>query len=525
VTRDDDAAPALPVGSALPPLDRPLGDLDFPLRRTATPDDDRRYTLLGAGARVDGDTTAGPEVAIGGIRALCRLHVRGARPRSGVVTPLGAERRLAVDGAPVTERAVVPRTGPFAFLEWSAGGDLGLALAWSVETGGPARWQADGRGLGIRTAGAGLLFAFSEPAEWRVREAGDRLEVGAAVRVPARGGVRLAIAEVGGQGPPPAALRRMSRAHLAGSARLAEARRVREEGLRVRTGDPAMDEALAWDAMAAAGLVGAPDRDPYGLGDALVALLAGEHRRARAGLETLGRRAEEGRGAAGYLFLLGRYLAWTGDRNVVRGHWGRVGRLLGSLDAGADADADPGPAGTDADAACWRAARRALARAAEEVGDDGLASRLGGKVEAAPAPGPACWPGGAEESAAAAVVHGILGVDPDAPRGRVALRPRIPEDTDRFELRGLTVGGAAVELDYDRTDTIHWFTLRQTRGAAPLQVVLEPELAGRRVARARVDGQPAELDPVPAQGRFRVPVQVVLDHERRVVVEMEPGSQ
>ncbi|NIP83885.1 MAG: hypothetical protein GWM90_33515, partial [Gemmatimonadetes bacterium] len=63
------------------------------------------------------------------------------------------------------------------------------------------------------------------------------------------------------------------------------------------------------------------------------------------------------------------------------------------------------------------------------------------------------------------------------------------------------------------------------RGATPLRLVLEPELPGAGVVAVRVDGEPAELDAASAGDRWRVPVQLALDHPRALEVEMAgPGD-
>jgi hypothetical protein len=258
---------------------------------------------------------------------------------------------------------------------------------------------------------------------------------------------------------------------------------------------------------------------------------------------------------AAFLRLVARYLAWTGDLRGTRRAWPAVVRAL-AAEAGGDALEDT-PGG--------QAALRDLVPAAEALGDRGLADRLrsrladragtdgpddpapgdpapldsgpGGRARRRPDPGrrpadadaddPGPCPGGAADHAAAVdrVVTDLLGVEPDAARGRLELRPR-PGDRRAFGIRNLSMGGAAVSVSYRREDRpggvrVHGFGLEQERGPVPVTVAMEPELAGARVLRARVDGRAAELDPAPAGGLWRVPVQLVLDHPRRVEVEME----
>ncbi len=129
--------------------------------------------------------------------------------------------------------------------------------------------------------------------------------------------------------------------------------------------------------------------------------------------------------------------------------------------------------------------------------------------------------------AVAPLVYGLLGAEPDAVKGRLRLRPQIPAAWDRLEARRLRMGDAAVSLDYRREGDRHTFRLEQEAGAVPVTVIFEPLLPARRLVAARVDGRPAELDPRPLGERMLVPVQLVLDAERMVVLDVahEPVPQ
>jgi hypothetical protein len=116
-------------------------------------------------------------------------------------------------------------------------------------------------------------------------------------------------------------------------------------------------------------------------------------------------------------------------------------------------------------------------------------------------------------------VRELLGVEPDASRGRLVLRPRPPAAWDRFEARGIRMGEAGFSLRYDRRGRVHRLAVRQDLGAVPVSLILEPELPGRPVA-ARVDGRPAALDSTVLGERSRVSVQLALDHERTLELEM-----
>lgn len=121
----------------------------------------------------------------------------------------------------------------------------------------------------------------------------------------------------------------------------------------------------------------------------------------------------------------------------------------------------------------------------------------------------------------APLVYGLLGVQPDACVHRLRLRPQIPAAWDRLAVRRLRVGDAHLSLAYHRQGGRHTFELSQTRGAVPLNVVFEPALTGGHPVAVRVDDTVADLDVRPFGERVLVPVQLVLDGRRRVVIELD----
>ncbi|HEX7088534.1 MAG TPA: hypothetical protein VF192_00265 [Longimicrobiales bacterium] len=122
------------------------------------------------------------------------------------------------------------------------------------------------------------------------------------------------------------------------------------------------------------------------------------------------------------------------------------------------------------------------------------------------------------------LVYGLLGAEPDALRHRLRLRFQPPAAWDRLHVERLRMGDAEVSLRYHREGARHTLRVEQTRGAAPLRLVLEPLLPARRLAAARVDGQDARLDARPAGERLLVPIQLVLDHERSLEIYVGDDS-
>lgn len=125
--------------------------------------------------------------------------------------------------------------------------------------------------------------------------------------------------------------------------------------------------------------------------------------------------------------------------------------------------------------------------------------------------------------AVAPLVYGLLGVRPDAARHRLEVRPQLPPEWDRLEIRRLRLGDALLCLRYARDGGRHELSLEQEEGAVPVRVILEPAFTGRLV-RAAVDGSAASLAPRPFGDRTLVPLQVVLDAPRRVELWMESAG-
>ncbi len=568
-----------------PGLGATLGPLAF---RAGLDRETDAFAVAGRRAIVHGDDTGIREVLGHPFRVAAGPRVVGAGPAAATVTPLGAERRLTMDGRPVTERIVASRDAPVVWMEWTADQATALELEWTVAVrdpgpvplawrdGGRVFWLAPdpavgaggapGAGAGPRSAaGAGPWAAFifsAEPGPLHAAGGDDGgVRLRARVAVPGGDGLRLAmvLARAGDDGD--RLFRIAGRTAVALRARAGAADRLLKEGLRVTGSDPALGPALDRDridlTLRPAEPVGpwtAPGLAAHGLDR----LAAGDFDGARTILDfLLDRVDDDGAAARGVgprftgrddpaagtatLRLLARWLAWTGDLAAAGQRWPAALRLV------------------EAGAARGTAARE-LAVVAEELGDRRTAEALkaAGESEGQPAgegrpgagsrgsdgpgrgpgtrsgPGPGPGPGDVVRR----VVHGVLGAEPDAPRGRLVLRPRLAGD--RLEVRGLAVGPAAVGVVYRRERNRHRLEVRQEQGGPPLQLVLEPELIGGRVTAVRVDGEPAELDVVqvpwdgedgnaPGAGlatsdrRWRVPVQLVLDRPRTLDVDVAPG--
>jgi hypothetical protein len=218
------------------------------------------------------------------------------------------------------------------------------------------------------------------------------------------------------------------------------------------------------------------------------------------------------------LLLVSRYVASSGDLSFVHGCWPRVLQAIESARLNQSATTQH---------ELWPAALLELSVAAESIG-------LGNSLDPIdPHPHPQTASASAQleqnveglstETAGAVrfvlqLVNGLLGFEPDAPRHRVRLRPALPPAWRFFEAANLRLGDNTIALVYSRDDRRHTFRVAQTYGAFPLRLVLEPVLVASGIAAISIDGTPASLDHRVAGDRVVCPVQIVLDHDRELLI-------
>lgn len=562
----------------LPLMEELIGPMDFRLRGALSTAGDAPFHVAGRRAFVAGGAARGTdEVWTHPFRLAAGLRVRGGRAMDGLVTPVGVERRVSVEGETILERIVVSREAPFCLFEWLSRTrtveievgwtcDLRLAGPYPAGSTGGLRWRRAARGAIVGAAGEErAAFAFSAlPEELEIIDASERerplVRLRARLRLLPRVPVRLVMAGAAGDAALKRALAAADRSGTVARSRHGHAERLMADYLALDTADPAEIQAVEWakhrlDACLAeapglgrsllSGYAGAPEAPfdenalaaarfagPDGVRGALACLAWGNAAAARDVLGFLGRHqdpagrvlhdqstsgfARHDSPPATYLYLLlaARYLAWTGDLRTLQAEWRRV---LRAYDAALGLDAVAAVGG--ADRPLLAAALAELAEAAESIGERGAAVELG--EEAARRGGQAWALEIGARTPVVALVHGLLGTRPDAPRGRLVLRPTPPAAWRWFGISGLRIGDASVRVDYRRGADGHTFRLTQQRGGAPLRVILEPAVPGRRLRSAMVDGEPAELDPRRRGERIEVPVQVVLDHARELVLAVD----
>jgi glycogen debranching enzyme len=115
----------------------------------------------------------------------------------------------------------------------------------------------------------------------------------------------------------------------------------------------------------------------------------------------------------------------------------------------------------------------------------------------------------------APVVEGLLGVEPDAPNGRITIAPVLPADWDWMEARGIRCGESVVDVRLKRRAQSLDVALRRTSGP-PIWTTLAPWL-GAAASHVEVDGErvAAQVTTFGAGTRSAVALQVGGEHEVR----------
>jgi hypothetical protein len=326
----------------------------------------------------------------------------------------------------------------------------------------------------------------------------------------------------------------------------------RSQLLQVIAPDPHVETALRWTAHRL-------DRAADAVA-ALALLAIGDFAAARSVIAALDRRPADDADLL-YLWLMARYHAASGDLPFLRANWQHVRAVL---------ELRP-PVGSDHESTRARAAvQRELALTAEAIGERDDSNRLRADVTPSlPSPdGPGdaavaalalqhssltAWAeygtgrtrsgfrqwwqevlfcsdhelsdvsnetlNNAAAMVVASLVFGLLGFEPDAAKHRVRLRPSIPPEWDALDVHNLRISDCTLSVSYARTGDLHLFRLSPTSGAIPLRLIFEPALIATEIGSISIDGAVASLD-VRAWGDRRLcPVQIVLDHEREVVIE------
>ena len=125
----------------------------------------------------------------------------------------------------------------------------------------------------------------------------------------------------------------------------------------------------------------------------------------------------------------------------------------------------------------------------------------------------------------AGMLFGILGAKAEATAGRLHLAPRLPRNRSRFRVSNIRVGTALVHMTYEREGREHTFTVEQSEGATPINLVLKPRIRIPPTVELSVDGVAADLDWIEeSAGLGWVQAQLPLDTTRKLTLRIPPAA-
>ncbi len=203
---------------------------------------------------------------------------------------------------------------------------------------------------------------------------------------------------------------------------------------------------------------------------------------------------------AEYLLLLARYFLWSGSDGLLRAELPRIDRTLQECEPFAEL--------------------HELAIALESIGAGAEASAVRARCAAAQRRILPDWeatscdrlPAGTPSDIVNVFMHTMLGVAPDAPRGRLRLRLCLP-DWETLRVENLRLGDALVLLQCARVGEHFNYVIEQIAGAMPVRLIFEPTFV-TPIKSVLIDDVAADLAARPYRDRVLAPVQLMLDHQR-----------
>lgn len=117
-----------------------------------------------------------------------------------------------------------------------------------------------------------------------------------------------------------------------------------------------------------------------------------------------------------------------------------------------------------------------------------------------------------------ALAYGLLGLDVDAPAGRLTVSPRLPSHLAKLQVDCIPLGESRLGLRYERHGRTELYEIEPLRAAVPPMVILEMRTSAP-VAGVRIDGQDARLDVHREESGYVTPVQIPVDGTRRIEID------
>lgn len=202
-----------------------------------------------------------------------------------------------------------------------------------------------------------------------------------------------------------------------------------------------------------------------------------------------------------YLVLSARYFLWSGFEVLLRAQLPRINEVV--------AQCEPFVELHD------------LAIALESIGANAEATAVRARATDAQRRMLPDWeaednnwlPAGAPADTVNVFVHTMLGVAPDAARGRLRLRPHFPDWMERVKVHNLRMADALITMEFERIGNETRYVVEQTAGSMPVRLIFEPRFA-HMIADVDIDGVRADLQLQPMGNGVVAPVQLMLDNAR-----------
>jgi hypothetical protein len=198
--------------------------------------------------------------------------------------------------------------------------------------------------------------------------------------------------------------------------------------------------------------------------------------------------------------LVARYVRWSGDLQSAAAAWSQV---MSSLEPAFTEQLEP---------SLRRASLTAIAPTATDLGEAVLAARLlalARQIDVAETGGFPPADTGRDVRLVSEVALNTLGIDPDAARGRLRLRPRLDE-IDELAARNIRFADGSVSIHAVRERDVLTIRVEQDAGSIPITLLLEPFVRG--TGPTTVDGRPADLVPQKASADPPRPASLLIQH-------------
>lgn len=131
-----------------------------------------------------------------------------------------------------------------------------------------------------------------------------------------------------------------------------------------------------------------------------------------------------------------------------------------------------------------------------------------------------CW---SETNVLHPALSGMAGIEADAPRNRLGLKPRFPLHWDRAAVKNIRVGGAVIDLEFRREKNLTTYQLALREGRA-ISIDLQPEIPeGMEITAIEIAGQSQPLSQRGKRGLLAGPVSFTLENTATVQLRHRGG--